>query len=76
MKSKSRDKSEGTVDKVAGRVMEVFSKLTGKRSTGAKGMAARARGGFRSAKGSAKGRARGSAGGRTRGRAKSGSRKK
>ena len=76
MKSKSRDKAEGTVDKVAGRVMEVFSKLTGNRSSGAKGKAARARGSFRSAKGSAKGRARGSAGGRTRGRAKSGSRKR
>jgi uncharacterized protein YjbJ (UPF0337 family) len=37
MKSKSRDKAEGTVDKVAGRVLEVFSKLTGKRSAGAKG---------------------------------------
>jgi uncharacterized protein YjbJ (UPF0337 family) len=76
MKSKSRDKAEGTVDKVAGRVMEIFSKLTGKRSTGAKGKAARARGSFRSAKGTAKGRARGSTKGRTRGRAKSGSGKR
>jgi uncharacterized protein YjbJ (UPF0337 family) len=76
MKSRSRDKAEGTVDKVAGRVLEVFSKLTGKRSSGAKGKAARARGSFRSAKGSAKGRARGSAKGRTRGGAKSGSRKR
>jgi uncharacterized protein YjbJ (UPF0337 family) len=54
MKSKSRDKAEGTVDKVAGRVMEIFSKLTGKRSTGAKGKAARARGHSRSTKGRAK----------------------
>jgi uncharacterized protein YjbJ (UPF0337 family) len=76
MKSRSRDKAEGTLDKVAGRVLEVFSKLTGKRSSGAKGKAARARGSFRSAKGSAKGRARGSAKGRTRGGAKSGSRKR
>jgi uncharacterized protein YjbJ (UPF0337 family) len=76
MKSRSRDKAEGTVDKVAGRVLELFSKLTGKRSSGAKGKAARARGSFRSAKGSAKGRARGSAKGRTRGGAKSGSRKR
>jgi uncharacterized protein YjbJ (UPF0337 family) len=76
MKSKSRDKAEGTVDKIAGRVMEVFSKLTGSRSAGAKGKAARARGSFRSAKGSAKGRARGSTRGRPRGRAKSGSRKR
>ena len=72
MKSKSRDKAEGTVDKVAGRVMEVFSKLTGKRSAGAKGKAARARGSFRSAKGSAKGRTRGT----TKRRTKSASRKR
>ena len=29
MKSGSRNKAEGTVDKIAGRVMEAFSKLTG-----------------------------------------------
>jgi hypothetical protein len=44
MKSGSRDKAEGTVDKIAGRVMEAFSKLTGNRSAGAKGKAARGRG--------------------------------
>jgi hypothetical protein len=43
MKSGSRDKAEGTVDKIAGRVMEPFSKLTGNRSVGAKGKAARSR---------------------------------
>jgi uncharacterized protein YjbJ (UPF0337 family) len=56
-KSSRRDKAEGTVDRIAGRVLEAFSKLTGKRSTGAKGKAARARGRGRSAKGGAKKRA-------------------
>jgi uncharacterized protein YjbJ (UPF0337 family) len=54
MKSRSRDKTEGTVDKIAGRVMEAFSKLTGNRSAGAKGKAARGRGAARGAKGRAK----------------------
>jgi len=58
MKSSRRDKAEGTLDRIAGRVLESFSKLTGKRSTGAKGKAARGRGRARSAKGSAKRRAR------------------
>jgi uncharacterized protein YjbJ (UPF0337 family) len=53
-----RDKAEGTIDKVAGRILEAFSKLTGNRSAGAKGKAARARGTGRSAKGGAKKRAR------------------
>jgi len=56
-KSSRRDKTEGTLDRVAGRVLEAFSKLTGKRSTRAKGKAARARGRGRSAKGKAKRRA-------------------
>ena len=54
MKSGSRDKAEGTVDKIAGRVMEAFSKLTGKRSAGAKGKAARGRSAARRSKGRAK----------------------
>jgi uncharacterized protein YjbJ (UPF0337 family) len=54
MKSGSRDKAEGTVDKIAGRVMEAFSKLTGNRTAGAKGKAARGRGGLRRTKGRAK----------------------
>jgi uncharacterized protein YjbJ (UPF0337 family) len=57
MKSGSRDKAEGFVDRVAGRILELWSKLTGKRSSGAKGKAARARGKGRSAKGRAKRRA-------------------
>jgi uncharacterized protein YjbJ (UPF0337 family) len=58
LKSSRRDKAEGTLDRVAGRVLEAFSKLTGKRSTRAKGKAARARGRGRSAKGRAKQRAK------------------
>jgi uncharacterized protein YjbJ (UPF0337 family) len=57
MRSSSRDKSKGFVDKVAGRILELYSKLTGRRSAGAKGKAARARGKGRSAKGRAKRRA-------------------
>jgi uncharacterized protein YjbJ (UPF0337 family) len=53
-KSSRRDKAEGMIDRVAGRVLEAFSKLTGKRSAGAKGKAARARGFGRSTKGRAK----------------------
>jgi uncharacterized protein YjbJ (UPF0337 family) len=54
MKSARRGRTEGTVDKVAGRVMEAFGKLTGNRSAGAKGKASRGRGAGRSAKGRAK----------------------
>jgi uncharacterized protein YjbJ (UPF0337 family) len=54
IKSKRRDKAEGTLDKVAGRILEAFSKLTGKRSAGAKGKAARARGAGRTTKSRAK----------------------
>ena len=50
-KSGRRDKAEGALDKLAGRVLEAFSKLTGRRSTAAKGKAARGRGAGRSAKG-------------------------
>jgi uncharacterized protein YjbJ (UPF0337 family) len=54
IRSGRRDKSAGTVDKIAGRVLEAFSKLTGNRSAGAKGKAARGRGAGRQAKGRAK----------------------
>ena len=54
MKSASGDKAEGTVDKIAGRIMEAFAKLTGNRSAGAKGKAARGRGAARRTKGRAK----------------------
>jgi uncharacterized protein YjbJ (UPF0337 family) len=57
-KSARRDKAEGGMDKIAGRVLEAFSKLTGKRSTRAKGKAARGRGSARSAKGRMKRKAK------------------
>ena len=53
-KSARRNKAEGGLDKIAGRVLELFSKLTGNRSAGAKGKAARGRGSARSAKGRAR----------------------
>lgn len=53
-KSARRDKASGGLDKVGGRILEAFSKLTGKRSTGAKGKAARARGKAKSTKGRTK----------------------
>jgi uncharacterized protein YjbJ (UPF0337 family) len=57
-KSARRDKAEGALDRVAGRVLEAFSKLTGRRSAGAKGKAARGRGKGRSFKGRLKDRKR------------------
>ena len=56
-KSSRRDKAEGTVDKIAGRVLEMVSKVTGKQKTRATGKAAKARGHGRSTKGRAKSRA-------------------
>jgi uncharacterized protein YjbJ (UPF0337 family) len=57
MKTKSgrRNKSEGTIDKIAGRVLEAVGKVTGSNKTKAKGKAARGRGTGRSATGRAKG---------------------
>ncbi|HEX6012619.1 MAG TPA: hypothetical protein VFY87_12635 [Geminicoccaceae bacterium] len=55
MKTKRRDKTEGTIDKIAGRVLEAVGKVTGNNKTKAKGKGARARGAGRSAKGRAKG---------------------
>jgi uncharacterized protein YjbJ (UPF0337 family) len=57
-KSAKRNRADGTLDKIAGRILELFSKLTGNRSAGAKGKAARARGAGRSAKGRAKSKKR------------------
>ena len=51
----TRNNAEGTIDKIAGRVLEAVGKVTGKRSTKAKGKAARGRGTARSTKGRAKG---------------------
>ena len=57
-KSARRDKAEGGLDKIGGRILEAFSKLTGKRSTGAKGKAARGRGSAKSTKGKIKQKAK------------------
>jgi uncharacterized protein YjbJ (UPF0337 family) len=54
MKSARRDRTEGALDRLAGRILEAISKLTGRRSTVAKGKAARARGTGRTAKGRVK----------------------
>jgi uncharacterized protein YjbJ (UPF0337 family) len=50
-KSARRHKSEGTLDKIGGRFMLLWGKVTGKPSARAKGRAARGRGRGRSAKG-------------------------
>jgi uncharacterized protein YjbJ (UPF0337 family) len=57
-RSARKDKASGTIDRVAGRVLEAIGKLTGRRSHQAKGKAARGRGRFRSARGGAKQRTR------------------
>ena len=53
-KSSRRDKTEGTIDRLAGRVLEAISRVTGKQSTRATGKAARARGRGRTARGGLK----------------------
>jgi uncharacterized protein YjbJ (UPF0337 family) len=57
MRSARQDTIRGGIDKIAGRVLEAFGRLTGNRSAGAKGKAARGRGALRSAKGRVKRRA-------------------
>lgn len=57
-RSARRDRAEGALDKMAGRVLEAFSKLTGSRSAGAKGKAARGRGAGRSRRGRLKAKRR------------------
>jgi uncharacterized protein YjbJ (UPF0337 family) len=54
MRSARKDTSTGTVDKIAGRIMEAFGKVTGNRSAKATGKAGRGRGASRNAKGRAK----------------------
>lgn len=51
MRSSRQNRVAGRIDTLAGRILEAIGKLTGRRSTAAKGKAARARGAFRSAKG-------------------------
>jgi uncharacterized protein YjbJ (UPF0337 family) len=55
MRSARQDRAAGRTDTIAGRILEAFAKLTGNRSAGAKGKAARARGAGRSAKGRGEG---------------------
>jgi uncharacterized protein YjbJ (UPF0337 family) len=57
-KSAKRDRAEGVVDRVAGRILEAVGRLTGRPSHRAKGKAARGRGTFRGAKGRGKRAAR------------------
>ena len=54
MKSAKRNKNEGAIDKVAGAVLEMVGKVTGKGSTQAKGKAAKGRGFGRSSTGRAR----------------------
>ncbi len=53
-KSARRNQTEGTLDRIGGRVLELIGKLTGRTSTKAKGKGARVRGSTRSTKGRAK----------------------
>jgi uncharacterized protein YjbJ (UPF0337 family) len=54
MKSAKRNRTEGTLDRMAGRLMEMFGKMTGRTSPKAKGKAARTRGAGRRQSGKAK----------------------
>jgi uncharacterized protein YjbJ (UPF0337 family) len=58
MRSSRRDRAAGKADTIGGRILEAIGKLTGNRSAGAKGKAARVRGRGRSAKGRTKRRAK------------------
>jgi uncharacterized protein YjbJ (UPF0337 family) len=53
-KSSKRNRSEGAMDRIGGRLMEMIGRITGKTSTKAKGKAARGRGATRTARGRAK----------------------
>ena len=54
MKSAKRNSTEGALDRMAGRVMEMIGKITGRTSTRATGKAARGRGAGRRQTGKAK----------------------
>ena len=53
-KSAERDKAEGALDRIAGKILEAVSALTRRRSHKAKGKAARARGRVRTERGNVK----------------------
>jgi uncharacterized protein YjbJ (UPF0337 family) len=57
-RSARSDKAAGTIDRVAGRVLEAIGNLTGRSKHKAKGKAARGRGTFRRTRGEGKRRAR------------------
>jgi uncharacterized protein YjbJ (UPF0337 family) len=50
MKSAQRDRMEGALEKIVGRLLEAIGRRTGRMSVEAKGKAARARGAARSRK--------------------------
>jgi uncharacterized protein YjbJ (UPF0337 family) len=50
-RSARRDRTEGMMDKMGGRILEAFGRLTGRTSHKVKGKAVRARGGARRGKG-------------------------
>jgi uncharacterized protein YjbJ (UPF0337 family) len=54
MRSSRHDRAAGKADTVAGRILEIVGRLTGKSATKGKGKAARARGRGRQAKGTTK----------------------
>ena len=54
MKSRRRNSTEGTIDRITGRVMETIGKVTGNSKTKAKSKGVRSRGAGRSAKGRAR----------------------
>ena len=54
MKSARREQTEGTLDRIGGRIMEAIGHLTGRGSHKAKGKAARARGAARRRRGQIK----------------------
>jgi uncharacterized protein YjbJ (UPF0337 family) len=53
-KSSKRNRAEGMLDRIAGRLLELIGRVTGRKSTRMKGKAARTRGTSRTALGRAK----------------------
>jgi uncharacterized protein YjbJ (UPF0337 family) len=60
-KSSERDRTEGALDRIGGKVMELVGKVTGNRKHKAKGKAGRMRGKARTTKGRGKRRVKRSA---------------
>ena len=53
-KSAERNSTEGTIDRIAGNVLDFFGRITGRPTTRAKGKVAKTRGSARKTKGHAK----------------------